>query len=164
MSETFLQSAPDDATVVVEGVFDHPVDRVFRAWTDPEQLLKWFGPEEGALLAVDADPRVGGRVRFEFRTTENLRSAVEGSYLAIDPDERLVFSWSHILVRQDGAEERTPVSTVTVTFQPAGDGTRITLRHEGIKTRGGRDGVSAGWSSAFARLLKFVTSGKATTE
>ncbi len=155
MSLPFLSSTPGDEVVVVEGNFNASVERMYRAWTDSSELMKWFGPSKGAVVAVDIDLRVGGRVCFEFAATENKRSAVEGTYLEIDPNKKIVFTWLHILVRPDGEEKVTPQSKVTVTFTANGDRTHIRLCHEGIATQDGRDGVSHGWNGAMSQLQAY---------
>lgn len=47
----------------IERDFDAPREMVFRAWTDPEHLAKWWGPEGMSASHVELDPRVGGRYR-----------------------------------------------------------------------------------------------------
>lgn len=155
MNLPFLSSTPGDAVVVVEGVFNASVKRMYRAWTDPDELLNWFGPAKGALLAVDLVLQVGGRICFEFVAKENRRSAIEGTYLEIEPDKKIVFTWSHIVVRPDGEEKVTPQSTVTVTFTANGERTHVRLCHEGVATQDGRDGVSYGWNGAMDQLQSY---------
>jgi uncharacterized protein YndB with AHSA1/START domain len=159
MNLPFLISTPGDAVVVVEGDFNANVEHMYRAWTEPNELMKWFGPSKGALTGVDIALHVGGRVCFEFVANENKRSAIEGVYLEIEPNKKIVFTWSHIVVRPDGDEKITPQSRVTVTFTANGDRTHVRLCHEGIATQDGRDGVSHGWNGAM-RQLQFYCGGE----
>ena len=58
---SFLKSPAGTDPVIVEGLFRAPVARVYRAWTDPAQLVAWFGPAPKAMVSAEADVRVGGR-------------------------------------------------------------------------------------------------------
>ena len=159
MNLPFLSSPPGDAVVVVEGEFNASVERMYRAWTETSELMKWFGPSNGALTGVNINLHVGGRICFEFVANENRRSAVEGTYLEIEPNKKIVFTWSHILVRPDGEEKATPQSTVTVTFVAKGKRTHVRLCHEGVATQDGRDGVSHGWNGAMSQLQTYCDRG-----
>jgi uncharacterized protein YndB with AHSA1/START domain len=155
MSLPFLSSKPGDGVVVVEGDFNASAERMYRAWTEPGELMKWFGPSKGALAGAEIALHVGGRVCFEFVASENKRSAIEGTYLEIEPNRKIVFTWSHIVIRPDGEEKTTPRSKVTVTFTAIGDRTRVRLCHEGIATQDGRDGVSHGWNGSMSQLQAY---------
>src|SRR5262245_5711543 len=90
--------------------YSAPVERVYRAWTDPEALKRWFGPsDEGRIVVSETNPRVGGRYRIVLEMASGEQHRVGGIYREIVPNEKLVFSW---------AWESTPerVSLVTVKF------------------------------------------------
>jgi uncharacterized protein YndB with AHSA1/START domain len=159
MSLAFLKSSAGDQTVVIEGIFKAPIARVYRAWTEPEEMMKWFGPSEEALLAVECDLRIGGRISFEYKTLENISSIIEGTYQTIDLNHKLVFSWSHIVTRPDGSQEATPPSKVTVIFEDLGFETKVRLTHENIVRQAGRDGVTQGWNATFQRLQALFDNG-----
>jgi len=149
---SFLRSAPGAEPVIVEGVFDAPVDRVFRAWVQPDEIRAWFGQPPDRVVTAEIDLRVGGRWRFWFDAPQGSSSRLEGEYLEIEPERRLVFTWRHVAEHPDGRREETPESRVSISFEPTGDGTRVSLRHEGILRAGGREGVGAGWNASFERL------------
>ncbi|GAB5467067.1 MAG: SRPBCC domain-containing protein [Rhodospirillales bacterium] len=152
MSLPFLKSPQGQEPVVVEGGFRAAPERVFRAWTDPEEIKKWFGPGGGGLQSASIDLRVGGAWRFDFPAAEGRRDSLHGEYLEIDPGRRLVFSWTHLRAFDDGREEVTPASQVTVTFEPSDQGAFVRLLHERIAREAGRLGVGEGWNGAFASL------------
>ena len=83
---------------------------VFEAWTDPQLLMRWFGPENVTTQDVAVDARVGGSFRVVMIENTGERHEVSGSYYEVVENERLVFSWSWITT-----PER--VSRVTVTIQ-----------------------------------------------
>ena len=63
-------SVGSDETLVIERVFDAPVEAVWQLWTDPEQFAAWYGPNGASIPVVDMDVRVGGlrRVGMEVQT------------------------------------------------------------------------------------------------
>jgi uncharacterized protein YndB with AHSA1/START domain len=96
-----------------------PVEKVYRAWIDPEALKRWFGPsDEGKILVSETNPTVGGRYRIVMQMPSGEQHRVGGVYREIVPNEKLVFTW---------AWESTPEreSLVTVRLKRAGDGTDI---------------------------------------
>ena len=135
--------------------------RVFRAWTDPKEIIKWFGLEAGAMLSAEIDLRVGGRWCFVMNEDEEGRASLQGEYITIQADERLEFSWRHVREHADGRREETPVSKVIVLFREDGASTHVHLRHEGIIRQDGRQGVGMGWNATFEHFghwLKTVQS------
>ena len=62
-----------------------PPEKVYAAWTDPEKVLKWFGPDAGPVMQAEIDVRVGGRYAVTFHTEDGEQHHVSGVYL-IKPD------------------------------------------------------------------------------
>ena len=158
MSLSFLKSPLGDDPVVAEALFVASPERLFRAWTDPEEIPHWFGRTPHSVKSASIDLTENGSWRFEFDAEEGTVNAVHGTYLRIDANRQLVFSWMHEKTGDDGLLETTPVSTVTVTFEPLETGTRLTIRHEGTATESGRRGVGDGWSRALASLEAWLNS------
>jgi len=127
------------AKVEVSRYLDAPPETVFDAWLDPESIGRWlFATPDGVMAQVEVDPRVGGRFRIvERRGAENgaaqspglgdgdsILAEHFGEYVALDRPRRLAFDfWTSF------SEERT---RVTVVIAADGDGSRITLTHEGV--------------------------------
>ncbi len=152
MTLAFLKSPTGEDPVIVEGMFKASPERMFRAWTRPEEVVIWFKKGLGRLESADIDLRIGGRWRFSYAMTDGRRDTLLGRYLAIDPGRRLEFSWTHEVARELGATETSRESHVTVTFTPSEVGTRMRLVHAGIAREDARLGVSGGWSDSFARI------------
>ena len=123
-----------------------PPAKVYDAWTRPEQLAKWWGPEGSEVGTAELDVRVGGRFRIRFATPDGERHGVGGAYREVVAGERLVFDW---------AWQSTPerVSLVTLRFAPDGDGTMFTLIHEQFLDQKARDGHERGWTGSLDRLV-----------
>jgi uncharacterized protein YndB with AHSA1/START domain len=82
-------TTPSDTEIVITRVFDAPAELVFKAYTTPDLVKRWwsFGPAE--WLACEIDLRVGGRWRFVTRD-EEMEVGFHGEYREIDPPHRLV--------------------------------------------------------------------------
>lgn len=148
----FLRSDIGEEPVIVEGILAAPVARVYRAWTSPDEIVKWFGLEAGAMLSAEIDLRVGGQWCFVMHDGEDGRASLRGEYFAVEFEKRLAFSWRHVRDHADGRREETPESKVTVTFRGKGVSTHLHLRHEGIVRQDGRLGVGKGWDATFEHL------------
>jgi uncharacterized protein YndB with AHSA1/START domain len=144
-------STLDDATLIITRLFDAPVQCVFDAWMSREEWQSWIGPEGVDCDVLQLEPRVGGRYRLEMRPGVHERIVVSGTFLAIEEPTLLRFTWG-----ADGDPTRQTV--ITLTFTARGDKTEMTLRHEGLGDQANRDSHRRGWSSAFNKLDRYLTS------
>ena len=117
-----------------------PVERVWRAFTDPEALAGWFWPRRFQTL-VTSDLRVGGRYRID-GSAGGL--AVSGEYLELEAPRRLRFGW-----QWDGHWEMTEVN---LALRASGHATVLRLRHAGFSDDSTRDQHDLGWSDCLERL------------
>src|ERR1700678_622474 len=74
-------------------IINAPCEMVFRAWTEPEQMLQWFGPEDTECKGVNADVRAGGAFRIQLISPRGDHVAI-GKYKEIIRNKRLQFTWS----------------------------------------------------------------------
>jgi uncharacterized protein YndB with AHSA1/START domain len=135
-------------TVRVSRHLNFSPERVFRAWTSPALLIRWFGGGDDRPREVSLDPRPGGAYSIVFSPTSRL----EGLYRDVDPPRCLVFTWIHVSTLDDGAEKRTLESLVTITLRPTGGGTDLVILHEKLTDEDGRAGVNAGWIASVEKL------------
>jgi uncharacterized protein YndB with AHSA1/START domain len=128
--------------------YNAPPAKVFAAWTEPEKLARWFGPEGITSVQAELDLRVGGRYRITAQSPGDTHE-VAGVYQEIVPGQKLVFSW---------AWKSTPdrQSLVTITFKPDRDGTMLTLLHEQFFDEDARDRHQQGWTGALNKLEKLL--------
>ena len=129
----------DDAVVVVERIAAPP-DVVFDFLVDPAKMLRWMG------TAVNIDPRPGGR--FWLDATETGTDIASGTYLAVEPPTKVVFTWGW----ENNAEVPPGSTTVTITLTPDGDDTVVELRHEGLPGDAGKS-HDEGWNYYLGRLV-----------
>jgi uncharacterized protein YndB with AHSA1/START domain len=129
-------------------------EKVWRAWTDPQALSRWFGPDGPQPVAhAELDLRVGGRFRVLFGGTDGKEHEVQGVYQEVVPNRRLVFTW----VWPRTTPERE--SQVTIELRQAGRGTEIVFTHAQHHDEAARDGHRQGWSASFVKLEQFLTEG-----
>ena len=132
----------------VSRVISAPIDQVFKAWVEPEQMKQWYGPEDMYTPEAESDPRTGGKYSVVMAWKENgveKRSTKSGEYLEFDEPNRLVFTWG------DAA------SVVEVDFKTVEDDkTEVTLTHTGFENQQSCEGHSKGWDSTLSKLAKHV--------
>ena len=123
---------------------------VFRAWTDPEALRRWWVPFEGMTVpAAEVDLRPGGRYRFTMRSPKGEEFGLTGVYREVRPPERLVYTWRWEGTERDGDGE----TLVTVDFEARGATTLLHLTHEQFPDADTRDRHGAGWGGVLDGLV-----------
>jgi len=124
-----------------------PREAVFRAWTDPEALVQWFGPESVTARLVSLDPRPGGRYSLEMHGADGGVYPLSGEYREVSPPSRLVFTWIW------GSGDFAGVETlVTVNLDDINGETRLTLTHERLANEHALELHNQGWTSTLGRL------------
>ena len=127
-----------------------PPEKVYQAWTHPEQMTLWWGnPHHSKKPIAETDLRVGGRFRVQFWGQDDQHHSVTGVYREVVPNRKLVFSW---------AWQSTPEreSQVTIDLNPVTDGTMLTLTHEQFYDEKARDDHGTGWNLSLDRLETFL--------
>jgi uncharacterized protein YndB with AHSA1/START domain len=125
---------PTDREIVITRLIDAPPARVFDAWTDPEQVVQWWGPRGFTTTTHKMEVKPGGVWRFVMHGPDGRDYQNKITYLEIVPPESLVY-------RHGGGEDLEPVSfQTTVTFVAEGNKTRVTIRSV-FPTREERDRV-----------------------
>lgn len=147
----FVKTEPGADPIVVEAYIAAPPEAVYGAWTDPEIVMKWFGPKPGTLLSADIDLRVGGAWRFVMHEDGVESMGFEGDYLTIEPNRRLVLNWSKF-TKSSGQNAATPMSRVDIVLSPNGSGTDIRIVHSAIDDENMRRGFTGGWEHGIANL------------
>jgi uncharacterized protein YndB with AHSA1/START domain len=109
-------TASSDREIVTTRVFNTPRERLFQAWTDPDQIVHWWGPKGFTNTIQELDLRPGGFWRLVMRGPDGAEYPNESVFVEIVEPERLVFR--HL----DPVHE----FLVTVTFEDLGGSTRIT--------------------------------------
>jgi uncharacterized protein YndB with AHSA1/START domain len=145
------ETHPANQQVLITRVFDAPRELVFRAWTDPEQVAQWFGPEQfdTPRERVVIDLRVGGR--FELTMLQKDGGAefpVRYEIAELDPPRLLVLTSEPMPAV--GIHEGT---ITRIELHDHGDKTRMTMT-DGPYTQAAH--AEAGWHAAFAKLERVL--------
>jgi uncharacterized protein YndB with AHSA1/START domain len=123
-SRSATVTLPTDDQILITREFDAPRELVYRAYTTPELVKRWWHAKRGTVTSCEIDLRVGGKWRYAMVTDDGTEVAFRGQYREIVPNERLVSTEFYEGVPEGVSEEgATTVNTATFT---EGDG-RTTL-------------------------------------
>ena len=139
-------------TLTVSRLIDAPVPLVFLAWTSQEHAARWWGPLGFAIESCRLDARPGGTYRVTMRSAEGTPRTKVGTYREIDPPHRLTFTYAW----EDASGVAGHEMLITVTFQPQGDRTLLTLHQTGFNDIPERDSHREGWTGCFERFAAFA--------
>jgi uncharacterized protein YndB with AHSA1/START domain len=147
-----------------ERTYNAPVEKVWQAWTDAEQLKKWWGPDNVTIPECELDLRVGGRLYIVMEATEAMgeykgtRWPMEGKFTEIEPNSKLTYeakAWT------EGDEEGTTLEQVQeITFAEENGKTKmrlkVTLNKIGPKAGMAVEGMKWGFGQQFDKLEKYL--------
>jgi uncharacterized protein YndB with AHSA1/START domain len=121
---------PEDDQILVVREFDAPRHLVYRAWTTPELVARWWTARRGTAVSMEIDLRVGGDWRYVMETDGGQEVAFHGVYREIVPDERIVNTevYEGAPLPPDRLEASATVNTTT--FVEEGGRTVVTMLTE----------------------------------
>jgi uncharacterized protein YndB with AHSA1/START domain len=148
---------PTEREVVVTRVFDAPRSLVFKVWTEPKHMQRWFGPKTFTNPVCEVDLRVGGKWRVVMRAPNGEEFPAAGVYQEIVEPEHLVFT--NNAIDKDG--NIIIEGFTTVTFAEENGKTKLTLQTRGIArvpyAAAYLQGMEAGWSQSLEKLAEELT-------
>ena len=146
-------AASESFDLVITRTFDAPRSLVFKAWTDPRHLARWWGPAGYTLLECDMDVRPGGSYRYCMGSPEGTKHFVQGVFGEVVEPDRIVFmgNWTDA-----DSNPTSPVMITTVTFEEQAGKTSLTLHQAGLESVTSRDAHGRGWTSSFERLAEYL--------
>ena len=140
----------NDYSLRVQKLIPASPERVFRAWTNADELQEWWGPQGVRCLSADVDLKPGGQYRIGNELPDGTILWIGGEFETIERPHLLIYSW--ILEIEDPRTER-----VTVRFEPHEVGTELILTHELISTSVLRDQHQQGWIGCTDGLIDFLS-------
>lgn len=154
--------------LVIKRIFNHNAQRVFHAWTDADELMKWWGPRDFTSPVCRLDLRVGGEYHFCSRSPQGVDFWSRGVFREIVPPQRLVLADSFadeagnvIAASSVGLPGGWPSTLlVTLTFEERPGQTIFTLEHQGLPS----EMISScrdGWNEALDKLQAIVNASEA---
>ena len=144
----------DPQVLRISRSFAAPREQVFRALTEPDQLVKWWGPRGFTVPECALAVRPGGAWRTVMRSPEGRDHIVSGVYREVVPPARLVFTWAW-----EGEGGRGHETLVTIELHEQGDRTELTLRQETFESESARDQHAHGWASCLDCLEEALAGG-----
>ena len=140
-----------DDELLIERIFDAPPDLVFRVWTSPEHLMRWWGPKDFTTVVFEQDFRVGGDYRACIRDASGGDHWMAGTYREIVDGQKIVMSFRW----EDGAWGVD--NTVTVMFAALAGGRTLFRFHQApFASLEARDSHTQGWSSLVDKLAVYL--------
>jgi uncharacterized protein YndB with AHSA1/START domain len=146
-----VMQAPQELVIV--RTFDAPRALVFKAWTEPQHLMRWWGPVGFTTTVSEMDSRPGGAYRFRMRSPDGVDCWWHGVCREIVEPERVV--WTCTIDDANG-NLISSETLLTVTLDEHPDGTKLTLHQAIFDSPANREGHQSGWNSALERLALYV--------
>ncbi|HWD04963.1 MAG TPA: SRPBCC domain-containing protein [Amycolatopsis sp.] len=138
--------------LTITRVFDAPQELVYRAWSEPDQLARWLGPQDFAASVPTLDLRTGGAWRARIHSEKHgVERWMQGTYREISPPDRLVFTFSW-----DDPGDVVGETVVTVTFAAVGDKTEMTFHQAPFPSEEQSAAHTEGWNSTFEDLARYL--------
>jgi uncharacterized protein YndB with AHSA1/START domain len=139
-----------ECDVTVTRVFDAPRDLVFRMWTDPAHLMRWWGPRGYTNPVCELDARIGGSIFVRMRAPSGGVVLMNGAFRDIVEGERLAFSAVVAMLDGDALFE----GLVTATFEDDDGRTRLTVREQAVGLVPAAVPILTGMESSWTESLK----------
>ncbi len=145
------QSIPtgSEQELALTRVFHAPRRRVYEAFTVPQHLREWWGPDRFTLASCELDPRVGGSLRIVMRGPDGRTSAFHGSFVELLPPARLSFT-------AELEEVPGELLLTTVNFEEVDGNTWLTVRQTIPASPEYAAGQRDGWSESLERLALYL--------
>ena len=134
-----------DDSIKIETILHAPIERVWKAWTDPITILTWFGSDpNGTGVRAEMDVRRGGAYEITFRNSDYAEHTCFGTYTEVRPFSKLCLTWTW-------KNEPNVESLVTIELTSENHHTRMRFEHAHVGTESAHNYLQ-GWQSTFAKL------------
>ena len=121
---------PNDEQILITREFEAPRHLVWRAWTEPELVKRWWGGERGEVTSAEIDLRVGGAWRCAMATDGGFEVAFHGEYREVVPNERIVSTEVY-----EGMPEGEALNTVTFSEEYGRTTVTVLVQHASKEAR-----------------------------
>ncbi len=148
-------SLPANTQIMITRQFDAPRHLVYRAWTTPDLIRRWWAGDRGTVISAEVDLRPGGQWRYVMTANAGFEVAFHGEYQEIIPDERIVCTEVF-----EGAPEAAAVSTATFAEQDGHTTLTILVEHTSQQHRDMHlaSGMEEGMNESFDHLEQVAAS------
>ncbi len=156
-----ITKTTENITLKMTRLIKAPRERVFEAWTNPEQLKEWFRPGEDTVVPqVKSDLRVGGKYRIQMKNPDGEFHTSAGTYREVKPPERLVFTfaWEKDGSEPDFGEVEPTEMLITLEFHARDQQTELVFTQEKLASIESRNRHEQGWTGCLDSLGRFFGS------
>ena len=126
---------------------------VFEVFTDPDELMRWWGPEGFSTPSLEFDPRVGEGYRIEMQPPEGDAFYLAGEFRVVDPSTRLAYTF-----RWEDPDPDDVETLVDLYFRDLGESTEVVFTQGLFKTEARRALHRDGWTESFDKLEALLSS------
>lgn len=144
-----IVTLPTDTQILITRDFNAPRHLVYKAWTTPELIKRWWGAKRGEVTVAEVDLRVGGRWRWVMVTDSGFEVAFHGEYRELVPDERIVSTEVY-----EGYADAEALNTLTLAERDGRTTMRLLVQHQRPEDRDAHinSGMEAGLQDALDLL------------
>jgi uncharacterized protein YndB with AHSA1/START domain len=144
---------PSDTQILITRDFNAPPHLVYKAWTTPELIKRWWSAKRGAVTVADVELRVGGTWRWVMMTDEGFEVGFHGEYRELVPGERIVSTEVY-----EGMPEGEALNTMTFRAKGGGTAMSILVQHQNQEHRDAHinSGMEGGMQDAMDLLEEAV--------
>jgi uncharacterized protein YndB with AHSA1/START domain len=146
-----MDARSDRLILAIERVLPAPPPVVFAAFSDPNQLVKWWGPEGFTTPSVEFQARVGASYRIEMQPPEGDSFYLTGEFREVDPPTRLAYTFAWEDPDPDDVE-----TLVALSFRDLRGSTEVALTQGPFKTEARRALHRDGWTDSFDKLERLI--------
>ena len=148
-SSSAVVTLPSDTEILITREFDAPRHLVYRAWTTPELIRRWWSGDRGEVTSIEVDLRPGGTWRYVMIANAGFEVAFHGEYQEIVPGERIVSTEIF-----EGMPAAVAVSTTTFEDNGARAKVSILVRHQNKAYRDAH--VASGMEEGLQEALNYL--------
>jgi uncharacterized protein YndB with AHSA1/START domain len=148
-SGTATVTLPTDEQILITREFDAPKHLVYKAWTTPELVRRWWTANRGEMTTCEIDLRVGGRWRYVMAADGGFEVAFHGEYREIVPNERIVSTEVY-----EGMPDAEALDTLTFTEVDGRTTLTIVVEHKSKEQRDGH--IESGMEGGLQDALDLV--------
>jgi uncharacterized protein YndB with AHSA1/START domain len=141
-----------ELTLEIKRVLPAPPPAAFAAFSDPNVLVRWWGPEGFTIPSLEFQPRVGETYRIEMQPPEGDPFYLTGEFREVDPPARLAYTFVWEDPDPDDAE-----TLVVLSFRDLGESTEVALTQGPFKTEARRALHRDGWTDSFDKLERLIS-------
>jgi uncharacterized protein YndB with AHSA1/START domain len=152
---TAVVTLPTDTEILITREFDAPRRLVYKAWTTPELIKRWWSGERGEVTLAEVDLRIGGTWRYVMMAHGGFEVAFHGEYREIVPNERVVTTEVY-----EGMPDGQAVNTITFTETNGRTNLTILVQHTCKEHRDAHinSGMEGGMQESMDRLEEVAVS------